>query len=381
MGEQYSENEASPMPASREFGAFKFAGGRYDTVGLPVHAMSELQRYAKLVGMVAHALYLEQNTDRRRVPQGFSEALDLRLTAIHPGSVQTVLEWTGFDTADQPIVDAHEDARALVDRTFEELAHSGQLPKEFPPKALGVLGQFGRSLRDDERIELGTYRDQRAVVNTHIRERLAAVANFETIDVERVLIGRITGIESLPRHSFTLVLAGPDAKRLDCGFADPETFTAIEEFVGYARDAPLCALTVLAEQRTSGELTVTDVLAVETALPPDWVARVAALSEIRDGWLNPETPRPTVESIDVLELLLARCVEHNIPRPLMYPSAEGGVQLEWRREASGLEIEIYNARTVDASWFALDSERSEDASFMFTDIDQIVEFIVGNLHD
>jgi hypothetical protein len=226
---------------------------------------------------------------------------------------------------------------------------------------------------------LGTHRYQRAVVNSHIRNRLAAVANFETIDVERVLIGRITGLDSQPRHLFHLMLAGPESKRLEGGFVDADTFNSLEEFFGYARDAPLCALTVLAGQHPNGELNITDVLSIETALPRDWAARVAELSEIREGWLEPTTPGPSVDTIDFLELLLAQCVEHNVPRPLMYPSGEGGIQLEWRTDTSGVEIEIYNTRTVDAAWFEIAGDHSEERSFLFTDTDQIVEFIVGKL--
>lgn len=277
------------------------------------------------------------------------------------------------------VVDAHENARELIDRTFEELGTSGQLPKEFPQKALGSLGQFGRSLRDGERIELGMHRHQRAFVNSHIRNRLATVANFETIDVERVLIGRITGIDSQPRHRFHLMLAGPERKSLEGGFLNADTFNSLEEFVGYAREAPLCALTILAGQRPNGELTITDVLSIETALPRDWAGRVAELSEIRDGWLDQTTPSPSAEAIDFLELLLAKCVERNLRRPLMYPSGEGGIQLEWRDDASSVEIEIYNARTVDAAWFETGSARDEELSFIFTDIDQIIEFIVRKL--
>ncbi|MGW4325432.1 hypothetical protein ACWEKR_06020 [Nocardia sp. NPDC004573] len=382
MNDQGATDDArlAPTDSSRKFGAFRFAGGRYETPGLPVFAMAELQRYAKLVGAVAHALYLEHNPDRKRVPQGFAEALDLRLTSVEMGSVVPVLHWSAPEIADHTVLDAHEEARALIDETFDELGASGQIPKEFPTKALGLLAQFGRSLRDDERIELGFRQTRRVIVNGRVRNRLAEVANFDTIDVERVLIGRITGIESAP-HSFHLMLAGPDRKRMEGGFVDPDTFASLDEFVGYARDAPLCALTVLAGQRPSGDLIITDVLNIETALPPDWAARVAELSEIREGWLEPQTPGPSVEVIDFLELLLAQCVDHSVTRPLMFPSGEGGIQLEWRSDTSSVEVEIYNTRTVDVAWFQLEGDAGEERSFIFSDLDNIVEFIVGKLHD
>ncbi|WP_369024083.1 hypothetical protein [Nocardia cyriacigeorgica] len=381
MSDQGTTEEARTVPADRpmrEFGAIKFEGGRYDDhPGFPIFAMAELQRYAKLVSSVAHALYMEQNPERQRVPQGFADTLDLRLVRVDRGSVVPVLEWSAPEQEVMGFVDVYDDARELIDETFREIAESGRIPSSFPAKAIGNLAQFGRSLRDGESIVLGRNPDRPSVVNGPVRERLGELANLDTIDVERVFIGRITGLRSQPQHQFDLVLAGPEKKRMDGTFVDPAMFDLLEEFMGYAGTAPLCSISVLGQRQFNGELTVTDVLAIEAALPPDWASRVAELAEIRDGWLETTTRAPTVESIDLLEVLLAKCVDAGVPRPLMFPSGEGGIQLEWRERAATVEVEIFNDKSVEAVWFDPDSVAGAEMEYSFTDVDAIVEFVTG----
>ncbi|UFS93749.1 hypothetical protein [Nocardia huaxiensis] len=381
MSERGTTEDTRPVPAgaSVEFEALKFEGGRYDNPGLPIVAMAELQRYSKLVNIVAHSIYLEQNPDRKRAPQGFADALDLRLTRVDRGSVVPVLERAAPEETIAPIADAYDQARDLINETFREIDEFGRIPKAFPLVAMGVLSQFGRSLADDEHIVFGRGRPRPAVVNRRVRERLGDLANLETIEVERVLIGRINGLRSDPSHGFDLIVAGPEKRRIEGTFSDPLTFDLLEEFMGYGRRAVLCSISVLAQQRRTGDLSISDVLGIEAALPPDWAARVAELADLRDGWLEASTPAPSQEVFDTLELILARCVDQGLPRPLIFPSGDGGIQLEWRESTVNVEVEILNNRIIESAWFEAEGDGGEERRFIITEIDPTMQFIAGHL--
>lgn len=382
MTNRGASEDARPVPAdpSGEFVPIKFEGGRYDErIGLPIFAMAELQRYAKLVSEVAHALYLEQNPKRTRAPRGFAEALDLRLTRVDQGSVVPVLERTTPEATLALHTGVYDAARDLINETFREIDESGRIPESFPPEAIRTMAQFGRSLRDDEHIVLGHFDHTRAVVSRRIREQLGELANLDTIEIEKVLIGRINGLRSDPSHGFDLTLAGPEKRRVEGTFTDPETYTLLAEYLDYGRRAALCSVSVLAQQRTNGDFDITDVLLVESALPRDWSARVVELANLRDGWLERATPAPSPEVIDTIELILARCVDHGVPRPLLFPSGDGGVQAEWREQSATVEVEIFNSRTAEAVSLDADGDVSHERNFLITDIDPIVNFIVGNV--
>lgn len=63
----------------RVFSAMRLRGGRYERRGFPLEALPELARYERLVLDVAKVLWKQSNPDRR-VPRGFAEQLQLRLT-------------------------------------------------------------------------------------------------------------------------------------------------------------------------------------------------------------------------------------------------------------------------------------------------------------
>lgn len=154
------------------------------------------------------------------------------------------------------------------------------------------MAQLGRSLRDDERIVLGRNGRGRAVVNRQVRERLGELANLDTIEIEKVLVGRVNGLRSDPSHGFDLTLAGPEKRRVEVTFTDSDTYNLLAEYLDYGRRAILWSVSVLAQQRASGEVDVTDVLLVEPALPPEWASRISELAELRDGWMEKSTPHP-----------------------------------------------------------------------------------------
>src|SRR5690606_5839883 len=95
------------------FGYLRLAGGRFDAAeGLPVTSAAELERYALLVSTVARELYLRAHPKRQRVPRGFDQAFDLRLTRVGRGSqIPVLVRPTVNDGGLFENTDWHDDAR------------------------------------------------------------------------------------------------------------------------------------------------------------------------------------------------------------------------------------------------------------------------------
>ena len=86
--------------------------------------------------------------------------------------------------------------------------------------------------------------------------------------------------------------------------------------------------------------------------------RLDELRRLKDGWLDGLGKAPTAESLDWLARTFCAQYSADLPRPYIYPTAEGGVQLEWSlgsREAS-LEI-LLDDRS--AEWHVLDLSSDE----------------------
>lgn len=358
------------------FGTLRLVGGRYSSFGLPVGAVAELQRYEKLLERVANRLYLQENPRRRRVPRGFGDLMDLRLVAIGEGSVVPVLSRTRPVTDGLfPSVDWYDESRRLINEALREISDSNRVPSRFPRSALGDLAQFGRSLRDDERIELSGVNEPVAVLDPGTRTRIAALAQIDEIEIETTVLGQITGLRSDPQR-FDLVLIGQDRYKLQGAYSDPAMWGVLRDLNGFAYTAPLSSLTVVAKQNRDGDLiAIVDVISIEAALPPRWAARIAELAQLQDGWLPPSTEAPTRGVLDVTEELLLACVDDNLPRPSIYPSGDGGVQLEWRAPGYNIEVELLNDGRVELAWFAEMSDETEEVEYAVFDAEDILQFI------
>jgi hypothetical protein len=244
--------------------------------------------------------------------------------------------------------DVYEEARRLINAALGELGKADpSLPVTFPVPALKEFAQFGRSLHDSEYIELSGVDEPPVVLTQATRTVIQRLAQLESIEVESVLVGQITGLRSDPQQFDFSVAA--DGRKFVGLYVDPVMWTALRELQGYANRAPLSSLSVVAKQGIDGELLgIVDVLGVEAALPPVWAERVEMLTSLSRGWYNEQTESPTPEAIDSAEELLFAFVDEDVPRPGIYPFLDGGVQFEWRAAGGGeLELTFHNNGRVE----------------------------------
>jgi len=363
----------------RNFGHIRLAGGRYESPGLPVSTAVELLRYERLISTVAHHLYMRSHPKRKRAPRGFRELLDLRLVDVRAGSVIPVVTRARGD-GDEVMIpgDWHDQARRLINEALTEVNTSLALPRTFPVQALKEFASFGRSLQDNERIELSGEGEDTAILTPDTRRRIQSLANLKEIEVELPVQGQVIGLHSDPQR-FDLLLITEGRRKIVGEYSDPAMWDTLYGFQGYAERAPLAALSVVARQGLDGELRgIVDVLSIEAALPPEWAARINQLSRLSQGWLYPESETPSRDVLDETEDFLLACVDESLPRPKIFPSAEGGVQLEWRTPGRTVEVELLNEGT--ARVFALDMVADDDHEFeLETDTEELLELVKGAL--
>ncbi|MFF0339677.1 hypothetical protein [Kribbella sp. NPDC004875] len=372
-----SSNEA-------RFGVIHMSGGRYERPGLPLASAEELRRYERLVGRLARSLFMRDHRHRKRAPRGFTTSVVLRLTAIESGSVIPVLERDNTSTDDfAEIPDYYESARQLINSALRTLdSPIGRLDPDFPVDCLKDFAAFGRGLRDDEVIEFWDEQNkQPARFNVAARRKIQTLASLDHLEVELVLQGQITGLRSSPQQ-FDFVQAGT-GRRIIGTFSDPATWDDLRDFQGYAERAPMASLAVVADQSQNGEiLAISEVLNVEAALPIEWAKRIEELSQLRSSWLHDGTPPPSPDALDAAEQLLLACVDDNIKRPGIFPTPDGGIQLEWALDNVEIEIEFPETPRSNARgfWFARGSDAEEEIECAPDDVDTLLDFIRGGMN-
>lgn len=74
--------------------------------------------------------------------------------------------------------------------------------------------------------------------------------------------------------------------------------------------------------------------------PSDIRCQLDDIRALEDGWLDGEGRAPSLSGIDWIESRLHRHLPADLPRPYLYPTEAGGVQLEWSIESNEISIEV-----------------------------------------
>jgi hypothetical protein len=327
---------------------------------------------------------MREHTRRQRAPRGFSTSVILRLTEIQRGSVIPVLardEKLDQDALIAPVADYFDRARNLINDTLSSLNRSNSLDPRFPAECLKEFASFGRSLREGERIEFSDVGRSPVAFEPGTRKLLQEIAQLERLDVEMQLQGQITGLRSNPQQ-FDFIISS-SGRRIIGNYADSQLWDSLNEFHGQAERAPMVALSAVVEQSLNGNiLGISDVINVEAALPVDWSERIEYLSSLRAGWLHKDAIAPTAATLDRTEQILLACVDEGIERPGIFPSEEGGVNLEWSNERIDLEVEISSSGS--AQGLIIYKKESTEQEEKFGDnatVDAIITFIEGAFRD
>ena len=338
------------MTEVERFEELRFTGGRFDTSGLPVEVLPELNKYCELVSEVAKALYFKDNPARRRLPNRFEEGLRLRLSDIQRGSVTPVIERetpvTDPNLVD-PYDDYHERAREFIFRAIQS-SNNGTEPDKLPNLGRydysGFL-QFGSTLEDDEAIQLTDKSKptskRRATLDRRARQRLQTIVARSVSTNARMarLVGCVTAVDAIREHC-TLWLH--DERRACSGPYDSNIHLEFlrKHLTPDSDSGPAVAII--------GHI---DFDSKHTPTGWDWMYSIASLGG-EDGYERltrqlHEVERASVKHFKVSQVAMsaARTLRKvletaGVPAPTAFPTPEGGVDFEWSFNGVEASLEI-----------------------------------------
>lgn len=366
---------------SRTFGSWRLRGGRYEEPGLPVEVLAEFARYERLVVDVARGLYKQRHASRQRVPRGFSSSFSLRLSDIRRGSVIPVLERTAtnndglFDEEDAGIFD---EARIIIQNALRSIQSGSGIPRNFPPQALREFSTFGRSLHDDEFIEFDSGTPDAAIYSQSIRHLIQEQARLERFEIETLVYGQVVGV-SADKGIFDFRLT-PSEKVIPGRFSSDDVVADLKPYLDPSTMAPTVAINAVAIQSMNEEIIeIQDLLSIEPLLPTAWADRLAELHDLESGWLDGIGQQVSRKVLREVESLLLKFLDEQVERPYIYPTEEGGVQLEWPYTAGEVTLTVTADGKVEAFAFSKQDDRDMERNFRWRQLDEITEFVVGGI--
>lgn len=329
----------SCLALKHEFLRPRLVGKRFEEHSIPVEVLKDWAAFEGLIVEVARWLYLEQFPKRKRTPRGFIQSFSLHLTTVEPGSAVAVLErpLPAGSLVPDAFADWFDKARDRVLDTISAAASGGAVEDLLPKSLLAYFDQFGRSLHDDERVEFHRTAAANDVVVYDHRVRKTLVLKSATVyRTEESVRGSMSEL-NLENRTFTLKLIS--GEKVVGQFSDELRDAALGALGAYGESLVMVEGAVVRDQ-SDNRKRIEQVTRIEPLDPLDVPARLESLALLRDGWLDGQGARLSPAGLGWLSKAWADAWPDEAPLPYVYPTPEGGVQLEWSSPLGSVTAEV-----------------------------------------
>ncbi|WAS95286.1 hypothetical protein [Nannocystis punicea] len=384
---------ADPKTDLQTFVTHVLKGARFEGHSVPLSVLPDFTAYRDLVLEIARALFFRDHPERQRVPKGFEESFDLVLRSIGEGSAVAPLERRirpnlSVVPSQLPLLNARapdyfEQARDVANKTIEAMRTNTPAPANFPLEAVRYFNSFGRTLRDDESIEiLGPDKSNTAIYTKKVRKRLVLlrestyedaveitghIVHFDTqkrtfglLDGEQTITGSLDGLSE--EQLRTIRTAAVHTEVLSVRASGTGAFDSLDRLV---RLVTIKDLTFAEDENLREELDVDK--------------RLAELADLGEGWFDGSGAPIPPRSLEWLASSLKRAEAGGLQRPYLYPTPEGMVQAEW--SFPGAEVSaLFDADSNSVSCVGVHTKsgahRDEDISLLDTSgIERLISFV------
>lgn len=320
-----------------EFIKPKLVGKRFEEHSIPVEVLKDWVAFEGLIVGTARWLYLQENQVRRRAPRGFTDGFALHLSSVGEGSAMLTLDHVHPSDSFLPCVyiEWFEKARDLVMEVIQTVSEEKPIGALFPEALLSYFDQFGRSLREDERIEFVASHDSSVVYDTRVRKALV----LHTASEYRTEAQFRGSISELDAEKNTLTFKLINGRKVSGTYVKEVKEQAIAALGGYGEFLVLIDGVVVRDQSDQIK-TIEDISRIEFLDSLDVPARIEELALLQDGWFDGEGVAP---SKDALVWFAHTWIAHwadNLPLPYLYPTPAGGLQAEWSLDTVSTLVEI-----------------------------------------
>ncbi|MFL1584652.1 hypothetical protein NKZ05_09150 [Stutzerimonas stutzeri] len=318
----------------------RFVGARFEDHSIPLELLKDLSVLEEFVVAVAKWKYVQAN-GRIRTPKGFTDPLSISLTQIKEGSAVPALQIEYSDATAGLFPAANEDyffqaVRAIGD-AIDAAEHNESIEDHLPTALLGYFDRFGRGLRDGEVLEFRPGQNRPARLTKLTRRRLLLASQNEALSDEIVVRGTIP---ELDQAKMTCELLMADGRKITAKVDPIHLDTVLEATSGY-RFGVKVSLSGVGRfdrhERLQSVEVIEDVAIIETIDP---LARLDELRLLKPGWLDGHGLVPSRADFDWLETFFKESYPPTLPSPYIYPTEEGGIQLEWRTGNQDVSVEI-----------------------------------------
>jgi hypothetical protein len=339
----------------------RLTGARFEGKAIPLEFLKDLSALEEMIVEMAKFFFIKDHPDRKRLPRGFTEGIELRLSGLDEGSTIPIISLVVTSATLFP-----PEGQAYLERARDEVIRAISTTERhqgitgLPGKALGYFNRIGRSLRDGEAMEFPTPDGQGvARLTKETRRRLLLTStDIRELTEEVTIRGTVPEVD---QADMTFEIGLPDGRKVKAPLEPQYLDTILDAFNGYRTAARILLRGVGRFNRAERLLGLDSVEHVSLLDPLDVPARLEEIALLKDGWLDGKGQSPPREGLHWLGQAFTSYYPDDLPLPYIYPTPEGGLQLEWTLGVHEVSLEI-NLFSHSAYWHGLSLDTGEEIS-------------------
>lgn len=328
------------MLHSTEFLKPRLTGKRFDDHTIPLELLEDFAALEELLIEVAKWIYLNENSDRKRVPRGFNNKVELKLSSIEEGSVipKILLVTTSLGLFPDDNQQYYEKAKDNILKSIDAASKGEEVTKYVPENLLVYFNRIGKSLRDDESIDFSPDSNLQAQLNKTTRKRLVlASSGINEVTIQTTIRGTIPEADK-SKKSFTIMTY--NGQRITAKLLGIHSTTILEAFNNYESKTRVLISGLGHFDKHDKLVSFESIEHISVLDQLDVPSRLEELSMLEAGWLNGEGIGMKKEDLAWFAELFENNYNPALPLPYLYPTPQGGVQLEWTFENHDISLNI-----------------------------------------
>ncbi|MXX20425.1 MAG: hypothetical protein F4W68_06525 [Cenarchaeum sp. SB0661_bin_35] len=335
-------------------------GERFKEGEMPLSIIADIAILQEMMVEAAKWQFMKEHPDRQRIPRNFSQ-IYLKLTGLEKGSTVAKIE---IDTTRDVLagVPYQNYFKKGIDQISDIIGcaekDTGQPTITPPPQFLSYFNRFGRNLGKNEHLEVKTTGRDPVRLTPKSREQL--VFHSTKTELMRDTVFRGTIFEA-NQNKMTFSFQPIHGSHVNCKFTEQHRDEIITALKHYQNVKVLMHGTGIYDKQD--HLTrIESITHVEQLESLDVPARLDELRKLQDGWLDGDDGvAPNHEGLDWLSETFERYYPNDLQLPRTYPTAEGGVSLEWSVGNREIDMEV-NLVDRTGEWFVFnkDSKRCDE---------------------
>lgn len=277
-----------------EFIKPKLVGERFNDHSIPVEVLKDWAAFEGLIAETAKWLYLQENSERQRVPRGFADGFALHLSSVGEGSAVATLDRIHPPGSLLPDIHAEwfEKARDRILEVMSAVSAGISIDALLPKNLLFYFDQFGRSLRETERVEFQSGNNPVVIYDTRVRKALVlrTASEYRT---EEQLRGAISELDA---EKGTLTFKLVNGRKISGTYTKEVRGQAVAALGSFGESLVLAECIVVRDQSDTPK-SIEGISRIEPLDPLDVPARLEALALLRDGWMDGESLAPPKDGL------------------------------------------------------------------------------------